>query len=80
MDGARRPARALWEVARRLIGFIGELNYCQRRVTTLWLAPDRYIPHADQAPDSYQEFLARTSGPLMREPSSKARLAGRRVG
>jgi hypothetical protein len=80
MDGAKRPARALWEAARSVMSFIAELNYCQRRVTTLWLAPDRYVPHPDQAPDSYQEFVARTSGPLMREPSSRARLAGRRVG
>ncbi len=80
MDGAKRLARALWKAARSVIRFMGELNYCQRRVTVLSLAPDRYLPHPDQAPDTYQEFLSRTSGPLMREPSSKARLAGRRVG
>jgi len=60
--------------------FVGELNYCQRRLTVLSLAPDRYIAHPNRAPDTYQEFLERTSGPLMREPSSKARLAGRKVG
>jgi hypothetical protein len=80
MGRAKRPARALWEGARRLMRFVAELNYCQRRMTVLWLAPDRYLPHPDHAPDTYQDFLARTSGPLMREPSSKARLAGRKVG
>ena len=80
MNGAKRSVRALWKAARSVMRFIGELNYCQRRVTVLWLAPDRYVPHPDEAPDTYQEFLARTSGPLTREPSSRARLAGRHVG
>jgi hypothetical protein len=41
MDGAKRPPRALWEAARSVMRFIAELDYCQRRVTALWLAPDR---------------------------------------
>jgi hypothetical protein len=80
MDWAKRLARALGEAARRLMQFVGELNYWQRRMTVLSLAPDRYVRHPDQAPDTYREFQARTAGPLIREPSSKARLAGRNVG
>jgi hypothetical protein len=60
--------------------FLRELDYWQRRTTVLSLAPDRYLMNPDKAPDTYQEFLARTYGPLIREPSFKARLTGRRVG
>ncbi len=64
----------------RLIRLIRELNYWQRRSAILSMAPDRYLSHPDRPPESYSEFLARTSGPLLREPSCKARLAGRWVG
>ena len=80
MHGARRPARALWEVARRLMRIVEEFNYWQRRMTVLRLAPDRYVLHPDKAPDTYREFMSRTAGPLIREPSFRARLAGRCVG
>jgi len=65
---------------RRLVALIRELNYWQRRAAILSMAPDRYLPHPDLAPESFSEFLARTSGPLLREPSFKARRAGRQVG
>lgn len=80
MNGERRPGRALRRMAGGLMRFLRELDYCQRRAAVLSLAPDRYLMNPHKAPDTYREFLARTSGPLIREPSSKARLAGRRVG
>ena len=80
MNGIRRPARALRRTAGRIMQFLRELDYWQRRTAVLSLAPDRYIMNPHKAPDTYQEFLARTYGPLIREPSFKARLAGRRVG
>ncbi len=64
----------------RLIRLIRELNYWQRRSAILSMAPDRHLPHPDRPPETYGEFLARTTGPLLREPSYKARLAGRWVG
>jgi hypothetical protein len=67
-------------MTRRLVHCLRELNYWQRRKAVLSLAPDRYLMNPDKAPDTYGEFLARTYGPLIREPSFKARLAGRRVG
>jgi hypothetical protein len=80
MNGVRRPARALRQMVRRIAEFLRELNYWQRRKAVLSLAPDRYLMNPDKAPDTYREFLARTYAPLIREPSFKARLAGRRVG
>jgi hypothetical protein len=80
MNGVRPPARALRQMARRLVQFVREVNYWQRRKAVLSMAPDRYLMNPDKAPDTYREFLARTYAPLIREPSFKARLAGRRVG
>ena len=57
-----------------------ELNYWQRRAIVLSMAPDRVLVNSNRPPDTYDEFLARTSGPLIREPSSQARLSGRQVG
>ncbi len=76
----RRAARKLAQTTHRIVRAVGELNYWQRRMTVLTLAPDRYLTTPNRAPETYREFLARTSGPLLCEPSSRARLAGRRVG
>ena len=43
------------------------------------IAPDSYLSDAGTAPDCYDDFLFRTSGPLLREPSARARAARRRV-
>jgi hypothetical protein len=60
-------------LARRLGAVVAECNYAQRRVTMLKTSPGLLDP--SQAPDTYQEFLLETSGPLTHEPS-----AGRRAG
>jgi hypothetical protein len=72
--------RALRRAAARVLAVMREIDYSQRRVTVLTMAPDRYAPEPHRAPDTYREFLARTAGPMLREPSSRARRAGRRVG
>jgi hypothetical protein len=76
----RRAARKLGRVIRRVVDAFRELNYWEHRAAMLTLAPDQYANEPDRAPDTYEEFLARCSGPLMCEPSSRARLAGRPVG
>ena len=80
MDRVRRAARALRRAAGELLDFVRELDRWQRRTAVLSMAPDRHVAHPNKAPDTYREFLARTAGPLLREPSSRARLAGRQVG
>jgi hypothetical protein len=62
-------------VARRLGAVVADCNYAQRRVSQLYSSLDGYLPDPDQAPDSYREFLVRTSGLLMREPSAGRRSA-----
>jgi hypothetical protein len=47
-------------------------------MSQLRLAPDRFLPDAGEAPDDYAEFLFRTSGALVHEPSAKQRRAAGR--
>jgi hypothetical protein len=49
------------------------MHEAQRRMFVARTAMDRYMVHPDAAPDTYAEFLARTSGALTREPSARAR-------
>jgi hypothetical protein len=63
----------------RVAAVIEECRYAQRRMNSLRLQPDSYLfdPHA--GPDTYSDFLFRTSGPAPCEPSARARAAGRSV-
>ena len=80
-----RTPRSPWErppllrLARRAGAIISEANYAQRRMMSLTMAFDRYLPEPDAAPEDYAEFLLRTSGPLLHEPPASQRLAGRRI-
>lgn len=76
---ARQPGHAASRLARRLAAIIAECHYAQQRVLALRIAPDSYLSDAGTAPNRYDDFLFRTSGPLLREPSARARAAGRRV-
>ena len=62
---------------RRLVGkvaaVVGEMNEAQRRMIILRSAPDRYLFNSNEAPSTYREFLARTSGPLLHEPPASRR-------
>ena len=66
-------------VARRISQIISECNEAQRRLTSLRLSYDRYMTQPDTPPETFAEFMLRTSGPLRREPSARQRLAGRGV-
>ncbi|HEY2288509.1 MAG TPA: hypothetical protein VGH88_22440 [Streptosporangiaceae bacterium] len=39
-------------------------------------APDRFAARPDVAPETYAEFLFRTSAPLQHEPTARARARG----
>jgi hypothetical protein len=63
----------------RVVTTIEEMNYAQRRMTDLRFALDRYMIEPDEAPVTYQEFLARTAGlPLLHEPTAGDREQGQR--
>jgi hypothetical protein len=65
----------LTRFARRVGSIVTECNYAQRRLTTLRIMPDSYLADPDRAPDTYAEFLFRSSGALLREPSAARRAA-----
>jgi hypothetical protein len=63
--GAGRPGGAVGRFIRRAAAIIAECNEAQQRMIELWLSVDH-----GRAPDSYAEFLLRTSGKLLREPAA----------
>jgi hypothetical protein len=58
---------------RRIASVLAECRYAQHRMAVLGSAPDRHMAKPGEAPDTYAEFLYRTSGVLMHEPSARAR-------
>jgi hypothetical protein len=79
MNSAGRPSPILGglkRLARRIAAIFGECAAAQRRMTALRMAPDRYAPRPAKAPDTYAEFLFRTSGTLLHEPPARARKSG----
>jgi hypothetical protein len=71
---------SLGRAARRVRAVIAECDYAQRRATTLMIAPDRYLVDRDKAPETYSEFLFRTSSALLHEPSARRRARGQLIG
>lgn len=61
-------ADQLRRLAARIAAAVTEMNEAQRRMFVLRAATDRYLSRPNAAPDSYAEFLFRTSGPLLHEP------------
>jgi hypothetical protein len=69
----------LGRTASAVLTVLDEMNDAQRRVLRVRLAYDQFLPDPAAAPDTYQEFLLRTSGLAWHEPTSRQRAAGRRV-
>jgi hypothetical protein len=61
-------------VAGKLADTVREMNEAQRLMLVMRTATDRYVERPDAAPDTYDEFLARTSGALLHEPSARRRI------
>jgi len=76
MTALARPTTGLTRIARigrRVADVLAECDYAQRRIFTLMTTPDSYLTNGDRAPDSYSEFLFRTSSSLLHEPTAAAR-------
>lgn len=78
MERLRSLGRAIGRLTRRAARFVVETH---REIVWLNQArfdPERYVFRADRVPDTYADFLHRTSGILIREPSAarRARRAG----
>jgi len=82
-QGTGRPlprlAAILLRAARGVVALVRELNYAQRRSTELFLARDGYLLGPVSPARTYTEFLDRTSGRQVHEPSANARLGGQPV-
>ncbi|MGH3281338.1 MAG: hypothetical protein ACRDNW_19685 [Trebonia sp.] len=64
----------------RLADAVHEMNEADRLMLALQTAMDQYAENPDAAPDTYDEFLIRTSGALLREPSARKRTRKARRG
>jgi hypothetical protein len=71
---------ALARLGRRVADIVAECNYAQSRMLTLRTSPDLYRADRNKAPDTYPEFLFRTSSVLLHEPTAAGRAHGRPVG
>ena len=73
-----RTTARLKTTVRRTAGKVAdtvrEMNEAQRRMLVLRTATDRYIDNPGAAPDTYDEFLARTSGTLLHEQPARKRI------
>jgi hypothetical protein len=64
---------AMRRVAGKLADTVREMHEAQRLMLVLQTATDRYVENPGAAPDTYHEFLARTSGVLLHEPPARKR-------
>jgi hypothetical protein len=69
----------LARIARRIVAVFAEIRYAQRRLDAIRMNSDSYLINADKAPESYGEFLFRTSGVLLHEPAANRRERGGRL-
>ena len=60
---------AIASLARRIQTTVGEMQYAADRALQLKLSGGE----SDRAPDTYAEFLLRTSGTLLHEPPARCR-------
>jgi hypothetical protein len=60
-------------VAGKVADAVREMNEAQRLLLVLRTSTDRYVPNPGAAPETYDEFLTRTSGVLLHEPSARRR-------
>jgi hypothetical protein len=61
------------QVAGKVADAVRDMNEAQRLVLVRRTATDRYVRNPDVAPDTYAEFLSRTSGVLLHEPTARKR-------
>ena len=61
----------LASLARRVQAVLREMNYASRRMTALRLSEG--LEQSERAPDTYAEFLLRTSVTSLHEPPARCR-------
>lgn len=66
-------------LARGLAATLSEVHYAAYRAAELQTGTKDHRRHAAKAPDTYEDFLRRTSGPARREPAATGRCSGHPV-
>ena len=79
VTAGRRIAAALLRAARRFGSVLADMHRQQQRLYKINQSIDHYLPKPDSPPETYREFLARTRGVLLHEPSARARVAGHAI-
>jgi hypothetical protein len=59
------------KIARRVRAVLSEMNYASARATALMLSDG--LEQSDRTPDTYAEFLLRTSVTALHEPPARCR-------
>jgi len=70
-DAGHMDFSTLASLARRVQAVLSEMNYASARVTALHLSDG--LEQSDRAPDTYAEFLLRTSVTSLHEPPARCR-------
>ena len=68
-----KAARSVRQITRNLLAILTDSFYAQRKLTELRLAPEQYVFKPNAVPQTYAEFLYRTSGVLHHEPPARVR-------
>lgn len=79
MTAVWRTVVALLRSARRFGSVLADMHRQQQRLYKINQSIDHYLPNSDAPPQTYSEFLTRTRGVLLHEPSARARLAGHAI-
>ena len=70
-DAGHMDFSTLASLTRRVQAVLSEMNYASTRVTALRLSDG--LEQSDRAPDTYAEFLLRTSVTSLHEPPARCR-------
>jgi hypothetical protein len=74
MSKAARHPLPIQQFVSTVSAVLADWAYAQRRIIELRLAPDQNVFHPGQPPQTYGEFLYRTSGVLRHEPPARDRV------
>jgi hypothetical protein len=72
------PSDLIRRLAHLISDTFAEEIHAQRLLNSLLSAPDHYVFRRPAVPDSYAEFLYRTSGALLHEPTARERVQASR--
>jgi len=68
-----KAAVSVRQLTRNALAILTDWYYAQRKLAELTLAPEQYVFKRNAVPQTYAEFLYRTSGVLPHEPPARVR-------